>query len=112
MGFGRGSTPRYRKTRSGLDLSTSAGRHRGALTVVEPTISVPVRVEALHARRDYRDVAEATSVGISPSAGPRAARRRIGQARSREVRRERLPGADRHAIGIDHRTPAVLGDDV
>jgi hypothetical protein len=41
-------------------------RHRGALTVVEPTISVALRGEAHHDRRNYGDAAETTPVGIPP----------------------------------------------
>src|SRR3954454_1972267 len=63
MRLGRGEHAQASETRSGLDLSTSAGRHRGALVVVEPTINVSRQVEALHDLRDYGDAAEATPVG-------------------------------------------------
>src|SRR3954466_2484701 len=76
MRLGRGEHPQASETRSGLDLSTSAGRHRGALVVVEPTISISRQVEALHDLRDYGDAAEATPVGISRISPPRPARLR------------------------------------
>ena len=71
MRFGRKEHTQASTTRPGLSPFTSATRHRGALTVVEPTISVALRVEAHPDRRDYGDAAEATPVGDPRSGIPR-----------------------------------------
>jgi hypothetical protein len=103
------STPRHRRHDPGLAPFTSATRHRGALTVVEPTISVALRVEAHRERRDYGLAAEATPVGNPPSrseAGVRAAKRRGAQRQSAQRRGTRAALTPRPSV--DYSAPTSV----
>jgi len=56
------STPRHRRHDEDWTHPRLPAGIDDALVVVEPTISVSLRVEALHEWRDYGDAAEATPV--------------------------------------------------
>ena len=63
MRFGKKEHTQASQTRPGLAPFTSATRHRGARTVVEPTISVALQVEVHRDRKVFGDAAALTPVG-------------------------------------------------